>query len=265
MLIQFGAWFYASMCLSIVAALLLEAALPIDRRPADYTHMLRNFALWAIAFLCADIVVGIWWLDFPSLLGQPAFGLFYWLPLSDGWIPIVIGVVLIDLADYAFHRLTHHLPVLWRFHSIHHTDPDMDVSTTLRFHPVDLVLGNFWRAGAAFLLGLPLWILAFREVLIFPLAFMQHARVKLPERLERTLGQVLVTPAIHRVHHSTVRAEHDRNYGGGLVWWDRLFGSFRAPEAGHPAAFGLAGREGPAHQTIHGMLLVPFKANQKFN
>jgi len=260
MLIQFGIWFYGSMCLSIVLALLLEAALPIDQRAADYTHMLRNITLWAIAFLCADIVVGSWWLDFPSLLGQQAFGLFYWLPLPDGWMLIAAGVVLMDLADYAFHRLSHQLPVLWRFHSIHHSDPDVDVSTTLRFHPVDLVLGNFWRVGAALLFGLPLWILAFREVLVFPLVFLQHANVKLPDRMERVLGRVLVTPAIHRVHHSTERMEHDRNYGDGLVLWDQLFGSFRAPQPGLPKVFGLAGREGPAHQTIHGMLLEPFRA-----
>lgn len=259
MLIEFGSWFYWSMVLSIIVALLLEALLPIDDSGADYRHMLRNFSLWLLAFLIADLVVGVHWLDFSAILSQQAFGLFYWYPPPADWLLILVGVLLMDLLDYIYHRMSHRIGFLWRFHSIHHTDTDLDVSTTLRFHPVDLVLANFWRVVSALLLGLPLWIIAFREVVVFPLLFLQHAKVRLPNWLEHWMGQVFITPAIHRVHHSRIRAEHDSNYGDGLVFWDKLLGTFTRPWADRPERYGVVGFDGPAHQTINGMLLDPFR------
>ena len=259
MLLEFAPWFCASLVVSIIAALWLEAWLPLSGRAADYRHMVRNFTIWLLAFVLADYAVGLFWLDLPSFLDQQPYGLFYWLPPPEPWMTIAAGVVAMDLADYVYHRLAHRVPLLWRFHATHHSDLKLDVSTSLRTHPVELVLANFWRLGAALALGLPIWILAFREVLIFPLVFLQHADVKLPHFVENSLGRVLVTPAIHRVHHSVKRNEHDSNYGDGLILWDQLFGSFNRPITDPPERIGLEGYDLERHQTIHGMLLDPFR------
>ncbi len=153
------------------------------------------------------------------------------LPL---WLGVVITVLIFDLAIWAQHLITHKIPVLWRFHRVHHADRDIDVTTAIRFHPVEIALSMLLKIGLVYLVGPPaIGIIAF-EVILNGTAMFNHANIRLPLWLDAVVRRVLVTPDMHRVHHSIHRHEHDSNYGFALSIWDRLFGTYIAqPEKGH--------------------------------
>ena len=158
--------------------------------------------------------------------------------------------MLLDLLIYWQHRVTHAVPLLWRLHRVHHADPELDATSALRFHPVEILLSMALKMAAVVALGAPpLGVLAF-EVLLNATAMFNHAAIRLPKRLEAALRLVLVTPDMHRTHHSEVRAETDSCYGFCLPWWDRIFGSYRAApaagEGGGDRRRGLAGAGGAA-------------------
>lgn len=169
-----------------------------------------------------------------ALLGEErGWGLLNNLALP-AWIEIVIAVVVLDLVIYLQHVLFHAVPMLWRLHRMHHADLEFDVTTGVRFHPVEIILSMIIKIGAVAALGAPaLGVLAF-EVLLNATSMFNHGNVRLPCALDRVLRWIVVTPEMHRVHHSIERRETDSNFGFNLPWWDRLFGTYRAePEAGH--------------------------------
>ena len=170
---------------------------------------------------------------------------------SNGWglfnavteaapIAFLATVLVLDLAVWAQHRVSHAVPLLWRLHRIHHADPVVDVTTAVRFHPLEIVLSLAWKSLVVVALGAPVAAAIAFEVLLGSAALFNHGNVRLPPALERLLAPVLVTPSIHRVHHSRAPAERDRNFGFSVTWWDRMFGTFRAPAAdGTPPPIGL--------------------------
>ena len=257
MVIDYEASFYTVMGLSIVVVFWLEALYPIDRGNWNLEHISRNFIIWLLAFICADLIAGYYWVDIQSIITQQPYGIFYWITLPTDWALVIVGVIIIDAAEYLYHRLSHSNRFLWRLHAVHHTDTRLDISTTLRAHPFELVTSNFWKIGMALLCGIPIWVIGFRELLMFPLVFLQHANVALPARLESALSKVLVMPVIHRLHHSVIRSEHDSNYGEGLILWDKLFGTFKQPVSIRPEMYGLKDCDTDKYQTIDGMLLTP--------
>jgi sterol desaturase/sphingolipid hydroxylase (fatty acid hydroxylase superfamily) len=144
-----------------------------------------------------------------------------------GWAEFALAVLLFDLAIWTQHLVTHKVPLFWRFHRVHHADRDMDVTTALRFHPAEILASMAVKIGLVYALGpAPAAALAF-EVLLNGTAMFSHANVALPPRMAAALRWVLVTPDMHRVHHSDRREEHDSNYGFCLSVWDRLFGTLR--------------------------------------
>lgn len=151
-----------------------------------------------------------------------------------GWLGVILAVLLLDLAIWAQHLITHKVPLFWRFHRVHHADRDMDVSTAIRFHPVEILASMLLKIGLVYGLGpTPLAVVLF-EILLNGTALFNHANIALPARLDRILRMVLVTPDMHRIHHSVQRQEHDSNFGFALSVWDRLFGTYRhQPAAGH--------------------------------
>ena len=150
------------------------------------------------------------------------------------WVEFVLAVLVFDLAIWAQHLVTHKVPLFWRFHRVHHADRDMDVTTAVRFHPVEIAASMGLKIALVYLLGpAALAVLAF-EVLLNGTALFNHANLALPAGLDRALRRVLVTPDMHRVHHSQRREEHDSNYGFALSVWDRLFGTYRAEAEGGP-------------------------------
>ena len=153
------------------------------------------------------------------------------LPL---WLAVIITILIFDCAIWAQHLITHKIPLLWRFHRVHHADRDIDVSTAIRFHPVEIAASMLLKIGLVYLLGAPaLGIIAF-EIILNGTAMFNHANIRLPLWLDRAVRLLLVTPDMHRVHHSDRRDEHDSNYGFALSIWDRMFGTYiPQPAAGH--------------------------------
>jgi len=165
--------------------------------------------------------------------GRMGWGLFNTLdwPL---WLEVVLAILILDLAIWAQHLVTHKVPILWRFHRVHHADRDFDVTTALRFHPVEILASMMLKIGLVYLLGPAALAVLLFEIILNGTAMFNHSNLRLPLWLDRAVRLVLVTPDMHRVHHSIHRHEHDSNYGFALSVWDRIFRTYRPkPEAGH--------------------------------
>jgi sterol desaturase/sphingolipid hydroxylase (fatty acid hydroxylase superfamily) len=178
-----------------------------------------------------------------------------------GWLAVCVAVVALDLAVYLQHVLFHAVPAFWRLHRMHHADLDFDVTTGNRFHPLEIVLSMAWKLAVVVALGAPaLGVLAF-EVLLNATSMFNHGNVRLAERVDRRLRWLVVTPEMHRVHHSIVPAETNSNFGFNLPWWDRLLGTYRAaPAAGHERmTIGLEQFRDPRELRLGRMLLQPFR------
>ena len=188
------------------------------------------------------------------------FGLLNWLALPQ-WLEILVAITILDFAIWLQHLASHKIGVLWRLHQVHHADRDIDVTTAIRFHPVEIGLSMLYKMAWVAVLGpAPLAVVLF-ELILNACAIFNHANVALPASLDRALRLVLVTPDMHRVHHSVLHREHDSNYGFNLSIWDRLFGTYVAqPEAGHQAmTIGLASFQSDAPATIRWSLSIPFR------
>ena len=175
------------------------------------------------------------------------------------WTSVALSVVALDLAVYLQHVVFHAIPTLWRLHLVHHADLDFDVTTGLRFHPVEIVLSMPFKATLVVALGAPvLGVLVF-EVLLNATSMFNHGNVRMPGALDRVLRAVLVTPDMHRVHHSVVRHEANSNFGFCLSWWDRLLGTYRAqPRAGHEQmTIGTEQLQDARNQTLGWLLRLP--------
>jgi len=187
------------------------------------------------------------------------FGLFNLLAWPST-LTVACTVILLDLAIYAQHMMFHAVPVLWRLHLVHHADRDMDVSTGLRFHPFEIILSVLIKMVVVAVLGAPLLAVLLFEMVLNGMAMFNHANVRLPLKVDAVIRQLLVTPDMHRVHHSIIRHETNSNYGFNLSIWDRLFSTYRAqPEAGHDAMrIGLEHLQyAPTHSLTY-MLYLPF-------
>jgi sterol desaturase/sphingolipid hydroxylase (fatty acid hydroxylase superfamily) len=181
------------------------------------------------------------------------------LPL---WLEVTLAVILLDLAIYLQHVLFHAVPVLWRLHRMHHADLEFDVTTGVRFHPLEIVLSMVIKFGVVVALGVPAVSVLLFEVLLNATSMFNHGNVRLPARADRILRWLVVTPEMHRVHHSVVPRETNSNFGFNLPWWDRLFGTYRAqPAAGHTAmTLGIETFRDPAELRLDRMLLQPLRA-----
>jgi len=177
-----------------------------------------------------------------------------------GWARIVLAVLLLDLAIYLQHVMFHAVPALWRLHRMHHADLDFDVTTGARFHPIEILLSMAIKLGVVAALGAPAVGVIVFEVLLNATAMFNHGNVAIPERLDRVLRWMVVTPDMHRVHHSVVPHETNSNFGFSLPWWDRLLGTYRAqPAAGHEGmTIGLDAFRDPKELRLDRMLLQPF-------
>lgn len=157
----------------------------------------------------------------------------------NGWqasplIVVPVTLIVMDFALWLQHWITHKVSVLWRLHRVHHADPDFDITTTLRFHPVEIVLSLFYKAAWVVVLGAPALVVFWFEVLVNAFAQFNHANIRLPGSLDRVLRWFIVTPDMHRVHHSVRYDESLKNYGFCLSLWDRLFRTYKAqPDDGH--------------------------------
>ena len=217
----------------------LEAVLP--RRPRSLSRqrrwvtnvtitVLNSVALRGLAILLPLLAIGAA-LD----AGAQGWGLFNRVDWP-AWLELVAAILTLDLAIWAQHLVTHKVPILWRFHRVHHADRDMDVTTGFRFHPVETLASMGLKIGLVYLLGPSALAVLVFEILLSGTALFNHSNLAVPGPLDRVVRLVLVTPDMHRVHHSIHRAEHDSNYGFALSVWDRLFRTYvPEPKAGHDA------------------------------
>jgi len=170
------------------------------------------------------------------------WGLLNLLPLP-AWSRVVLALMLLDLAIYLQHRLFHAVPFLWRLHRVHHADPDYDLTTALRFHPLEIGLSLAVKCAAIVAIGAPALAVLVFEIVLNGAAMLNHANGRLPLAIDRRLRWLVVTPDMHRVHHSVIPRETNSNFGFNLPWWDRLFGTYRAQPA---AATRRCGSASPA-------------------
>lgn len=178
-----------------------------------------------------------------------------------GWIALPIAVVLLDLVIYFQHVMFHAVPTLWRLHRVHHADLDFDVTTGTRFHPIEILLSVLVKMAAVAAIGAsPMAVLVF-EVLLNAFAMFNHANARLPNWLDASLRLLVVTPDMHRVHHSIAYNESASNFGFNIPWWDRLFGTYRAqPAAGHDnMVIGVDAFRSPEDLRLDRLLVQPFR------
>ncbi len=270
-------------------------------RASGYTQAMHNFDLWRmlifVSLLSLFILLEIRWPRHPRLIPRsqrwPAnfvliivngvcvklvfpistFGLAMWSSEQqwgvlnqlnfNTYLSIPLSILLLDFAIYWQHRLFHALPVLWRIHRMHHVDPDYDVSLGLRFHPIEILLSMAIKLAIILLLGAPVMAVFLFEVILNGMAMFNHSNLKLPNKLDGILRRFVVTPDMHRVHHSQRINEHNSNYGFNLSCWDRWFNSYIAqPKLGHQQLrFGLSGwPDAKDNRQLKGLLSLPFRS-----
>jgi sterol desaturase/sphingolipid hydroxylase (fatty acid hydroxylase superfamily) len=176
------------------------------------------------------------------------------------WLTVLVAVALLDFVIYLQHVMFHAVPVLWRLHMVHHADLDYDVTTGLRFHPIEMILSMGIKLAAVALLGPPATAVVIFEVLLNGTAMFNHGNIRLPLKIDRVLRLIVVTPDMHRVHHSVHPREANTNFGFNLPWWDRLFGTYRdQPTEGHEGmSIGLRQFREAGRLTFPWLLVLPF-------
>src|SRR4051812_4383665 len=177
------------------------------------------------------------------------------------WLEVLFGFLVLDFAIYAQHLVFHKMPLLWRLHRMHHADLDIDVSTGLRFHPIEIILSMLIKIAIVLLIGVPAVAVIAFEIVLNATSMFNHSNAAMPVWLDRIVRMLVVTPDMHRVHHSVLRHETDSNFGFNLPWWDRLFGTYRPqPEAGHHGmTIGLPIFRDPGELRLDRLISQPFR------
>jgi sterol desaturase/sphingolipid hydroxylase (fatty acid hydroxylase superfamily) len=202
-------------------------------RVSKLVRWLNNLGLVFLNTLILRLVFPVAAVGVALLAQERGWGVINYYGWS-GWGAVLISVVVLDFFIYLQHVMVHAVPLLWRLHRVHHADLDYDVTTGARFHPIEILLSMLIKFGVILLLGAPAVAVVLFEVILNATAMFNHGNVGLPEPLDRLLRWILVTPDMHRVHHSVEDDEANSNFGFNLPWWDRLFGTYRdQPRGGH--------------------------------
>lgn len=250
---------------SLLALLLLWEQLA-PRRDQAYLiqSWLTNFSLVVFYTLLIRLLFPIVAVGMAHYAQTQDAGLLNWLALPF-LLNVVLGIVLLDLIIYWQHRLFHAIPLFWRLHQVHHTDLNYNISTGVRFHPIEIILSLFIKLAVVWFLGTPAVAVLLFEILLSSCALFNHGNIKLPLVLEPYLRWFIVTPDMHRIHHSIHKTETDSNFGFSVPWWDRLFGSYCAePCEGHiQMKVGQIEYRRPEQVNLIHSLQQPFKAKPR--
>lgn len=249
----------------LVALLLWESIAPYFRFFSEggrMKHGIRNFLLGVGNGIVVAVVFVSLWLASATWAREHGFGL---LNLAEFplWARFVIAILLLDLWTYWWHRLNHRVRFFWRFHRVHHSDPSMDVTTANRFHPGEIVFSSLLRIPLIALIGVRLEELVVYEALLFAVVQFHHANISVSERWDRILRFFIVTPFMHKVHHSRWQPETDSNYSSLLSIWDRVFRSFRHREHPEEIHLGLDEFDDTRNQSIGGLVRMPFRKDAR--
>ena len=251
-----------SVFLGVLAIMALWELLA-PRRRRDIPRVIRwsnNLALVVIDTIVLRLTFPILAVGLAIMAQERGWGLFN-IVEAPVWFAVVASVIILDLVIYLQHVMFHAVPALWRLHRMHHTDLDFDVTTGLRFHPIEIVLSMGIKLAMVLVLGPPAVAVLIFEALLNATAMFNHSNVRLPLVVDRVLRLVMVTPDMHRVHHSILPEETNSNFGFNLPWWDKLLGTYKAqPAAGHDAmTIGIEQFRTPRDQWLDRMLVQPTK------
>lgn len=249
----FAAVFAAMALWELLAPRRRQAIGRLRRWPSNIGIVALDTLLVRLAFPIAAVGVAL-------VADARGWGLFQALG-TPAWLAVLAAVILLDLAIYLQHVLFHAVPALWRLHRVHHADLEFDVTTGARFHPLEILLSMAIKIGVVAALGPPAVAVLLFEVLLNATSMFNHGNVRLTKRLDKALRWIVVTPEMHRVHHSVTPRETNSNFGFNLPWWDRLFGTYRAqPAAGHEGmTIGIEQFRDPRELRLDRMLLQPFR------
>ena len=225
-------------------------------------HGLRNSSLALLnTGMTALLFVGLW-ATASNWAGHHGVGLLNWAGAPPLWHALAAALAL-DFSTYWWHRFNHRVPFLWRFHRAHHSDPQMDVTTASRFHIGEILFSNCLRLALILIFGIHLWEIVLYETALLAVNQFQHANIGLPRQLDQLLRCFIVTPAMHKVHHSRWQPETDSNYSSLLSVWDRIFRSFRLRDDPRTIQFGLDDFASPEDQTLPGILKAPLERKSR--
>lgn len=232
------------------------------RRPLMVSKLQRwriNLSIIVIDTLLIRLFFPILPLSLAQSAEERGWG-FFNLYSAPGWLAFAVTIVVMDLVIYLQHRTFHNVPLLWRLHRMHHTDLDLDVTSGNRFHPLEIFISLLIKMAVVLLLGAPVAAVLAFEIILNACALFNHGNLKLHGALDSLLRLIIVTPDMHRVHHSVIVRETNSNYGFNVPWWDRLFGTYRAqPEKGHlDMTIGLKEYRDPLQLTLVRLLFQPF-------
>lgn len=233
------------------------------RRPLRYSRWLRwpvNISLSVLSIVLVRFTVGAMAFLAAVSAQEMNWGLLNLIDLPY-WLSMLLGLVLLDLAIYGQHVASHHWKWLWRLHKIHHTDLDFDVTTAVRFHPFEILISMVYKVLLIYIIGIEPMVIIVFEVILSGSALFNHSNVYIPVKVDKWLRKLIVTPDMHRIHHSAIQKETDSNYGFALSIWDRLFGNYTdEPKYGQTGMMvGLTQYRYSHDVSIKQLLLMPFK------
>lgn len=238
---------------------LLEGLIPMfEGRKDRVRHDAPNVVLGVANGLIVSLVFAGATLIATEWARSNSFGVLHWLGVEGIWA-FALAFVLFDLWQYHWHRLNHRVPLLWRFHAVHHADRELSASSGLRFHTGEIVLSSSVRLLVLPLLGMTVGQVVVYEAVLLPVILFHHGNVGVPARADRWLRWLIVTPWMHWVHHSDYQPETDSNYSSVFSFWDRIFGSFRLVADPTALTLGLDHTERKEWATLQGMLAMPFR------
>ena len=225
------------------------------------TRWLNNLAISLINTMVLRMVFVVGVTGVALLAQQHGWGVLNFVTWPE-WTKILIAIIILDFVVYAQHVAFHKIPVLWRLHKVHHSDMDFDVTTAVRFHPMEILISMLIKIGAVLGIGASSTAVLIFEILLNGMALFNHSNVRIPSWIDRRLRWILVTPDMHRVHHSVMSQEMNSNYGFNLPWWDRLLKMYQSqPCLAHETmTIGLEQFRNPRKLTLWHLLCLPFIA-----
>lgn len=251
-----------TLCVALLFVFERGVALRRRRRPL-LGRLLINLCISALAFAVAMLLVRPAALATVQWASDAPFGAIHIVPMSAA-AQFILSFLLMDLTFYWWHVLNHRIPFLWRFHNVHHLDPDLDVSTAFRFHFGEIAMSTGFRVLQVSAIGLSAPMFAVYELVFQANTLFHHSNVRLPIRLERLLNLVLVTPRMHGIHHSQVREETNSNYSVVFSWWDRLHRTAGLNIPQSEIVIGIPAYSDPADNRLWNGLLLPFRPQRDY-
>ena len=258
--------YFTALILPAVFILLMlaEQVVPLRQKTRPlFRRLVKNLILTAAVFLVGSLVVKNAGLGMSEWTAERGFGLVFLVPFPK-WCRVAIGILLMDLTFYYWHRANHRIRLLWRFHNVHHIDPDLDVSTAFRFHFVEIAYSSVFRVFQVLLIGVDPLTYAIYETVFAVETMLHHSNVRLPLELERWLNKVIVTPRMHGVHHSAVGPETNSNYGVIFPWWDRLSRTLVLNVPQSSIRIGVPGYLEVQDNRFWNLLIMPFIRQKRY-